>query len=104
MAPHPFSHVSMQDWQDWQWQLRNCLKTIDDVVRLLKPSTEIVDGIKKATQNFRMAITPYYASLIDINNPYCPIKAQAIPSGREIELAEGDLADPLHEDVDSPVP
>ncbi len=50
-----------------------------------------------------MAITPYYASLIDMDNPYCPIKAQAIPSASEAEFLESDLVDPLEEERDSPV-
>ena len=51
-----------------------------------------------------MAITPYYASLINIDDPYCPIKRQAIPSASEAEFSENDMSDPLEEDRDSPVP
>lgn len=51
-----------------------------------------------------MAITPYYLTLIDQENQDDPIRKQAIPTGSETHIAAADLVDPLHEDVDSPVP
>jgi lysine 2,3-aminomutase len=51
-----------------------------------------------------MAITPYYLSLINLENPECPMRKQAIPTIAELHRSEGDLLDPLHEDEDSPAP
>ncbi|MBW1743194.1 MAG: lysine 2,3-aminomutase [Deltaproteobacteria bacterium] len=98
-----YAGVPRRQWNDWRWQIRNRLIRLEDVVRVLNPSKETIEGIKIATRHFRMAITPYYASLIDIDNPYCPIKAQAIPSASEAEFSRSDMADPLEEDRDSPV-
>ncbi len=42
-----------------------------------------------------MAVTPYYFSLMDSNDPNCPVRKQAIPSIKEIHQAEADLLDPL---------
>jgi len=42
--------------------------------------------------------------LIDPDNPNCPIRKQAIPTGSETRISAADLLDPLHEDEDSPVP
>ena len=95
--------IPRRQWNDWRWQIRNRLTSVDDIIRVLNPSEEIIEGIKIATQHFRMAITPYYASLIDLENPYCPIKAQAIPSANEAEFSESDMVDPLEEERDSPV-
>ena len=50
-----------------------------------------------------MAITPYYLSLMDLNNPEDPIRKQAIPTAAELYQSKADLLDPLHEDTDSPV-
>ena len=102
--PHPYVNVPAKNWNDWKWQLRNRLTSINDVVRVLNPSEKIIEGIRSATSHFRMAITPYYASLIDIHAHHCPIRAQAIPSGHEANFSEDDLPDPLEEDRDSPVP
>ncbi len=49
-------------------------------------------------------ITPYYASLMDPADPYCPIRRQAIPTIAETLFGEADMLDPLSEDRDSPVP
>ena len=99
----PYADISRRQWSDWRWQIRNRLTCIDDVIRVLNPSDEIIEGIKTATKHFRMVITPYYASLIDLDNPYCPIKSQAIPSANEAEFSESDMVDPLEEERDSPV-
>ena len=97
-------NVSGKDWNDWKWQLRNRLTKIEDVVKVLNPSQKTVEGIKAATKSFRMAITPYYAKLIDINSSHCPVKAQAIPSSSESMFTDSDMVDPLEEGRDSPVP
>jgi len=50
-----------------------------------------------------MAITPYYASLIETQNPRCPIRRQAVPTEKELMIDHWDMVDPLSEDEDSPV-
>ncbi|MBU0991340.1 MAG: lysine 2,3-aminomutase [Proteobacteria bacterium] len=100
----PFADISEKLWNDWKWQIENRLKSIDDVVRILNPSEKILEGIRTATKHFRMAVTPYYASLADLSAAHCPIKAQAIPSEKEALFLESDMDDPLEEDRDSPVP
>jgi lysine 2,3-aminomutase len=51
-----------------------------------------------------MGITPYYASLIDPNDPNCPIRLQSVPKAGELSIRENDLEDPLGEEKDMPVP
>ncbi|HPI71045.1 MAG TPA: lysine 2,3-aminomutase, partial [Tenuifilaceae bacterium] len=99
-----FPNVSDKDWNDWKWQVRNRIETIDDLKQYIKISSEEEEGIRKSLQTFRMAITPYYLSLIDPDNPNCPVRKQAVPSGDEAHTSAADLLDPLHEDEDSPVP
>ena len=99
-----FADIPDKTWNDWRWQIKHRLSTIEDVIKVLNPSIDIIEGIRVALKHFRMAITPYYASLIDLDNPYCPIKAQAIPTSHESEFQESDLSDPLDEERDSPVP
>ena len=99
-----FPNVSDKDWNDWKWQVRNRIETIDDLKQYIKISSEEEEGIRKSLQTFRMAITPYFLSLIDPANPNCPVRKQAVPSGDEAHTSAADLLDPLHEDEDSPVP
>ena len=60
--------------------------------------------IEQCLQHFKMAITPYYASLIHPDQPESPIKKQAVPSIRELHVEPCDMADPLCEDQYSPTP
>ncbi len=99
-----FPNVSDEQWNDWNWQVRNRIESFEQLSKYFSFSDEEAEGIKKALAKFRMAITPYYLSLIDPNDPYDPIRRQCIPSGAECNIAPADLLDPLHEDEDSPVP
>ena len=41
---------------------------------------------------------------MDPRDRNCPVRRQAVPTALELEKAASDMADPLYEDVDSPVP
>ena len=99
-----FPNVSDEQWNDWKWQVKNRIETYEELSKYFTFSADEAEGIKKALAKFRMAITPYYLSLIDPNDPFDPIRRQAIPQGAECNIAPADLNDPLHEDEDSPAP
>src|SRR5574344_1272650 len=99
-----FPNVTDEQWNDWKWQVKNRIETLDQLKKYIQLTPEEEEGVAKSLQTLRMAITPYYLSLIDPNNPHCPIRRQAIPTAAETHRAEADLLDPLHEDEDSPVP
>ena len=98
------SIATAKEWNDWHWQIRNRItdfKTLKNYIELL-PEEEAV--AKSKSFSFRMAITPYYLSLIDPKNPYDPVRLQAIPRIEESRLDPSDMPDPLDEDADAPVP
>ncbi|MBQ9864497.1 MAG: lysine 2,3-aminomutase [Bacteroidales bacterium] len=99
-----FPNVTDEQWNDWKWQVKNRIETYEQLSQYFTFEPEEAEGIKQALAKFRMAITPYYLSLIDPNDPYDPIRRQAIPQGAECNIAPADLNDPLHEDEDSPAP
>lgn len=99
-----FGHVSDAEWADWKWQTRNRIETVEDLKKYVPLTAEEEEGAKQCLQTLRMAITPYYLSLIDPTDPEDPIRKQAIPMAVELHKADADLLDPLHEDEDSPVP
>ena len=99
-----FPNVTDEQWNDWKWQVKNRIETYEELSKYFTFGPEEAEGIKKALAKFRMAITPYYLSLIDPNDPFDPIRRQAIPQGAECNIAPADLNDPLHEDEDSPAP
>jgi len=91
------------EWQDWKWQFKNRITTVEQLEKVVHLSEKEKQNISLCLKNFRMAITPYYASLMDPMNPKCPIRMQAIPTINEMQVLPYELADPLDEEKDSPV-
>lgn len=99
-----FPEVTDIQWNDWKWQVRNRIETLDQLKNYISLTEEEEEGVRRSLASLRMAITPYYMTLIDQENPNCPIRKQAIPTAAEVHYSKADLLDPLHEDEDSPVP
>ncbi len=99
-----FPNVTDEEWNDWRWQVRNRIETLEELKKYIDLTAEEEEGVRKSLQTLRMAITPYYLSLIEKDNPHCPVRKQAIPSIMETFTAKADLLDPLSEDEDAPVP
>lgn len=98
-----FKDVPDDQWNDWKWQLKNRVETLEDLKKYIPLTPEEEEGVKQCLTTLRMAITPYYLSLIDPEDQNDPIRKQAIPTGSELHKSLADLEDPLHEDTDSPV-
>ena len=98
-----FRDVPDELWNDWHWQVKNRVETLEDLKKYVNLTEEEEEGVRKTLGRLRMAITPYYLSLIDLDDKYDPIRRQAIPTAHELESAPYEAADPLHEDTDSPV-
>ena len=99
-----FPNVTDEQWNDWKWQVKNRIETLEELNKYVKLTEEEQEGVRKSLQTLRMAITPYYLSLIDPNDPNDPVRRQAIPTEAETHISAADLQDPLHEDEDSPTP
>jgi len=99
-----FPEATDEQWNDWKWQVKNRIETFEQLKKYIPLSAEEEEGVKQSLTTLRMAITPYYLSLIDPNDPDCPVRKQAVPTGLETHKSVADLLDPLHEDEDSPVP
>ena len=98
-----YQDVPAEKWNDWRWQLSNRLNSIADFEQLLT----LTASEKKALSSshlLKVDITPYFASLIDPNDPYDPIRKQVIPTDAELESFTGMMDDSLAEDMHSPVP
>jgi lysine 2,3-aminomutase len=98
-----FNDIPETQWNDWRWQLSHRLNSVEDFETVFA----LTNSEKKAltTQGlFRVDITPYFASLIDPDNPDDPIRRQIIPRAEEIVPFTGMMEDSLSEDRHSPVP
>jgi len=99
-----WSRVPTEQWNDWHWQIAHRVTTVEELKEVIPLTKAEETGITQCLETLRMAVTPYYASLINPNDPQCPVRKQAIPTALELHVGEYDLFDPLHEDTDSPVP
>ncbi len=99
--------ASLSKWKDWKWQLKNSIQNIDTVELLLgiRFTPDERKKLEQTLETFPLSITPYYLSLIDTDDwRNDPIFRQAFPSPEELVIDRRDIADPLAEDKDSPVP
>jgi hypothetical protein len=72
-----FADVPEELWNDWRWQVRNRIETVEDLKAYLNITPEEEEGIRRCLGTLRMAITPYYLSLIDLDDPHDPIRRHA---------------------------
>lgn len=98
-----FTHATDAEWRDWRWQLRNALTTAGALARVVPLTDAERRGLSLAEGRSRIAVTPYYASLMDPEHPDCPVRMQVIPSPDEAAVASGDLEDPVGEETHRPV-
>lgn len=92
------------EWCDWHWQLRNRIQNASVLARMVRLSEDEVNAIRRHSGNLPLAITPYYASLLDPDDPLQPIRRAVVPVCAEYNRCDAEADDPLDEDRDSPVP
>ncbi len=102
-ARHPWAEIADDLWQDWRWQLSHRLSTVEDFSRFMRLTHEEIAGLS-APGHFRVDVTPYFASLMDPDDPHCPIRRQIMPTGQELVPFDAAMTDSLNEDAHSPVP
>jgi lysine 2,3-aminomutase len=102
--PRPFADISPNDWNDWRWQLRNRLRTLPQLERYFQLSPDEREGLERTGSRLPVGITPYYAVLMDPDDPAEPLRRTHIPVASEQVASSGEAADPLAEERQSPVP
>ncbi|MEJ6483266.1 KamA family radical SAM protein [Nostoc punctiforme UO1] len=95
---------NQERWNDWRWQMRHRLTKLEHFQRLLRLSVTEEQGLLIAPEKFAVAVTPYFASLLDPEDPFCPLRLQVIPRKEELIVNTADMVDPCGEDHDTPVP
>ena len=91
MQPFPskrapaFKEIPDEKWNDWRWQLSHRLNAIEDFEKILTLTESEREALGQRGL-FRVDITPYFASLIDPDNPLDPIRKQTIPTAAKFCL------------------
>ena len=90
-----------EDWRDYKWQLKNRIKDVDTLTKIINLTDDEKKAVKEVGENFRWSISPYYLSLIDPDKTFDPIKLMAMPSFMELEDTYTNL-DPMNEEHTNP--
>ena len=94
--------VDEANWNDWRWQQQNRLTMLAHFEQILSPTPNEKLAFARCSEKFKVAVTPYYAALIDANDENCPIRRQSLPSLAELKTQDFEKSDPLTEDLHSP--
>ncbi len=96
--------TSSIEWNDWRWQLRTRIRTLDELSRIFRLSKDEYDAVARHEGALPVGITPYYASLMDLADACEPLRRTHIMTGDEYIRMPGEEDDPLGEDHDTVVP
>jgi lysine 2,3-aminomutase len=96
--------TSAADWNDWHWQFRARIRTLDDLARVFRLSADEAGAVSRHEGALPVGITPYYASLMGLEDPFEPLRRTHIMTGEEYVRVPGEADDPLGEDHDTVVP
>jgi lysine 2,3-aminomutase len=99
-----FPEATQAEWDDWRWQLRHRIRDEHRLQAMLHLSVEERAAIEHQHDTLPLSITPYYASLLDRNDPHHPLRRSVVPVITEQTRTPGEEADPLGEEHTSPIP
>ena len=99
-----YSQVPPELWNDWKWQFRNRITTVEELAKHITLSIKEQAQLKLVAEKYPISVTPHYLSLINPDNPNDPIRKQSIPSFQELAMGCMGFEDPLEERKHSVVP
>ena len=86
-------------WTDWRSQLQHRISTVEDLRQWINVTPDEEQAIQDSAGKYRWSITPYYAALMDKDDPMCPIRQQSVPSVQEFMSFAGSDNDPVGDTV-----
>jgi len=96
--------TSSVDWNDWHWQFRTRIRTLEELARVFRLSEDETSAVGRHEGALPVGITPYYASLMGLDDPTEPLRRTHIMTGEEYVRMPGEADDPLSEDHDTVAP
>ncbi len=99
-----FPNATPADWSNWHWQIRNSIYTREQIQRIIALTGDESLAMMQHRSGVPLRITPYYASLLDRDNPTQALRRSVVPVMDEYLVSPSEAADPLGEEDQSPVP
>ncbi|MCS0634814.1 arginine 2,3-aminomutase [Streptomyces sp. LP05-1] len=95
-APETFRPtVPAEQWGDWRWHMRRRVTTVEKARQWIHLTPAEEEAIAGTAGKYRWSVTPYYASLMDPDDPLCPVRRQAVPALGELAEYTGAEVDPV---------
>ncbi len=76
-----YHRINTDTIEEWWYQIRNQVDTLEELKKYINVTPEEEEAINNTTAKW--GTTPYFASLMDPENPNCPIRKQVVPSMHE---------------------
>lgn len=99
-----FPEVATAEWNDWRWQMRSRIRSLAQVEQVFQISADERAALAQHKKGLPVGITPYYASIMGLNDPSEPLRRTHIPVDQEYLKTPDEADDPLSEDQDTSVP
>jgi len=99
-----YPDINDTQWNDWHWQFANRLRTLEQLDRVFKLTSEERAAFEGEMHSLPVGITPYYASIVDPEDTAHPLRKTVVPLVYERLKAAGEAEDPLDENAMMPVP
>jgi lysine 2,3-aminomutase len=99
-----FPGTTPDDWNDWRWQARTRIRTLEQLERIFDLSQDERAAALQHKGSLPVGITPYYASLMAHADASEPLRRTHIMVNDEYVRMPGEEDDPLSEDHDTVAP
>lgn len=99
-----YPNATAAEWSNWHWQIRNSITSLDQIQKIIHLTSDETVAMMQHRCGIPLRITPYYASLLDSDDPSQPIRRSVVPVTDEYLVSPGEAEDPLGEEAQSPVP
>lgn len=93
--------ASENDWKNWRWQLANRISDPEILGKIIHIDSKYQSEINTVKKVYAWAVSPYYCTLMDENNPLCPVRLISIPRLEELTDDVG-VMDPMKEELTNP--
>jgi lysine 2,3-aminomutase len=99
-----FPQTTVEDWCDWRWQMRSRIRSLAQVEQVFQISADERAALAQHKTGLPVGITPYYASIMGLDDPSEPLRRTHVPVEQEYLKTPGEADDPLSEDQDTTIP
>ncbi|CAG1002940.1 lysine 2,3-aminomutase [Anaerolineae bacterium] len=86
-------------WSDWRSQIQHRITTLEGLRQWVNLTPEEEAAVAACADRYQLSITPYYASLMDRDNPNCPVRLQSMPALQELAVFPNSDNDPVGDTI-----